>query len=257
MNIKLHTPKSLMTGSGMATAKQLMLSIVATTISIVLTFGTAAFLEHNKKQEAKREMVMVLLYDLANILEQTEKADSALRAGFEQQVAVAANPKLFEQNPFFLIPLLSAIDFKYTETVERIFSSNIETINTLGNVLFAETVSDFYRIRKTYKEEVCNGFMQEYQQKEGIPQYEHVVDVDICSFITMSGIYLCKMKDDFAQCKQMMDVSDADLEAFHQKRQEMAQTETIDSISYVLKDEMIRNEKRLKEAKNKGKRSEE
>lgn len=44
MNVKLHTPKSLKMGSGMATIKQLMLSIVATSISIALTFGTAAIL---------------------------------------------------------------------------------------------------------------------------------------------------------------------------------------------------------------------
>ena len=42
MNIKLHTPKSLKTGSGMASMKQFLLSIVATSISIALTFGTAA-----------------------------------------------------------------------------------------------------------------------------------------------------------------------------------------------------------------------
>lgn len=43
MNVKLHTPKSLKSGSGMSSLKQLLLSLIATTISIVLTFGTAAF----------------------------------------------------------------------------------------------------------------------------------------------------------------------------------------------------------------------
>lgn len=43
MNIKLHTPKSLKSGSGMATLKQFLMSIVATSISIILTFGTAYF----------------------------------------------------------------------------------------------------------------------------------------------------------------------------------------------------------------------
>ena len=49
MNIKLHTPKSLKTGSGMSTLKQLLMSIVATSISIILTFGTAYFVDKNKK----------------------------------------------------------------------------------------------------------------------------------------------------------------------------------------------------------------
>lgn len=51
MNIKLHTPKSLKTGSGMGTLKQFLLSLIATTVSIVLTFGTAAIIDNNKKQK--------------------------------------------------------------------------------------------------------------------------------------------------------------------------------------------------------------
>ena len=54
MNIKLHTPKSLKAGSGMATMKQFLLSLLATTVSIVLTFGTAAIIDNNKKQKEKR-----------------------------------------------------------------------------------------------------------------------------------------------------------------------------------------------------------
>ena len=51
MNIKLHTPKSLKMGSGMTTMKQFLLSIVATSISIALTFGTAAIIDSNKKEK--------------------------------------------------------------------------------------------------------------------------------------------------------------------------------------------------------------
>lgn len=76
MNVKVHTPKSLKMGSGMATLKQFLLSLVATTISIVLTFGTAAWLDGKKKEEARREMVMMILYDLASSIERAEQCDS-------------------------------------------------------------------------------------------------------------------------------------------------------------------------------------
>ena len=149
MNVKIHTPKSLKMGSGMATLKQFLLSLVATTISIVLTFGTAAWLDGKKKEEARREMVMMILYDLAGSIEQAEQCDSMLREGFKMQLAVAENPKLLNENPFLFVK--SSPYINYTETVERIFSTNIETINTLGNVLFAENVSDIYRLRRQYK----------------------------------------------------------------------------------------------------------
>ena len=58
MNIKLHTPKSLKTGSGMATLKQFLLSLIATTVSIVLTFGTAAIIDNNKKKKGARTVVL-------------------------------------------------------------------------------------------------------------------------------------------------------------------------------------------------------
>ena len=55
MNIKLHTPKSLKNGSGMSSLKQFMLSLLATTVSIALTFGTAAVIDNLKKKEEERE----------------------------------------------------------------------------------------------------------------------------------------------------------------------------------------------------------
>ena len=49
MNVKVHIPKNMKRGE---TMKQFLLSLVATTISIVLTFGTAAWLDERKKNEA-------------------------------------------------------------------------------------------------------------------------------------------------------------------------------------------------------------
>ena len=69
MNIKLHTPKSLQMGSGMSSLKQFLLSVVATSISIALTFGTAAIIDNKKKQGEKREIVMMVMYDMYTSLE--------------------------------------------------------------------------------------------------------------------------------------------------------------------------------------------
>lgn len=80
MNAKVHIPKNLKIGS---TMKLFLLSLVATTISIVLTFGTAAWLDGRKKEEDQREMVMMILYDLAGSIEQAEQCDSLLREGFK------------------------------------------------------------------------------------------------------------------------------------------------------------------------------
>ncbi len=97
MNIKLHTPKSLKTGSGMATLKQFLLSLLATTVSIVLTFGTAAIIDNNKKQKEKREIVMMVMYDMYNSLQSVEKADSMLCKLMELQLQMAKDTAKFQQ----------------------------------------------------------------------------------------------------------------------------------------------------------------
>ena len=44
--------------------------------------------------------------------------------------------------------LLVVFDERSSTTVENIFSSNVETVKTLGNILFTEKVSEFYLNRK-------------------------------------------------------------------------------------------------------------
>ena len=46
-------------------------------------------------------------------------------------------------------------------TTENIFKSNIETVNTIGNILFVETVTMFYDTRARYKTDVVDAFLQQ------------------------------------------------------------------------------------------------
>lgn len=65
--------------------KNLLTTFIATTISIVLTFGTASLVDNHKKAKDKRQMTMTILYDLQTSLEQIEKCDSSMREGMELQ----------------------------------------------------------------------------------------------------------------------------------------------------------------------------
>ena len=105
--------------------KRFMLTLGATTMSIALTFGTAAIIDYNKEQNEKREIVMMVMYDMYNSVQSAEKADSNIHMAMELQRQVAEDTSLFEEKKFQLTFHLPVID--YTETTERIFSSNIET----------------------------------------------------------------------------------------------------------------------------------
>ena len=127
MNIKLHTPGSLKKGSGMGSLKQFLLSLFATTVSIALTFGTAAIIDYNKKQKEKREIVIMVMYDMHNSLQSIEKADSLIRESMKLQRTVAEDTTKYNTQKYALVYMIPSAS--YTETTEQIYSSNIETIN--------------------------------------------------------------------------------------------------------------------------------
>ena len=150
MNIKQNTPKNLNTSSEMSSMKQFLLSLLATTVSIALTFGVAAIIDYNKKKNDKHEIVMMVMYDMYNSLKSIEKADSMIHQAMNVQLQIAEDTTLYEQFRYQLIARLLP-RAEYTETTEHIFSSSIETINTVGNVLFTENVAAFYQNRQHYK----------------------------------------------------------------------------------------------------------
>lgn len=246
MNVKLHTPKSLKAGSGIATLKQFLLSLVATTISIVLTFGTAGWLDSRKKEAAKHEMVMTILYDISSSIEKMEAVDSLLRNGFEQQVKVIENPELIKQNPFMFVSMVP--EMQYSESVENIFSSNIETIDIIGNILFSENVSQIYNIRKKYRDEVVEKLRKEFM-KSGISSYEGIRDLDFDTYLSIGSFFLADAKERMNVCKQMMNISDEELDAYSKKREVLFDKSRTDSITKAIYAEMQERLMRLKDAK--------
>ena len=219
MNIKLHTPKSLKMGSGMATMKQFLLSIVATSISIALTFGTAAFLDYKKKQGEKREIVMMVMYDMYNSLKSIEKADLTIQQAMDMQLQIAEDTTKFEAQRYIFAQLMPKAE--YTETTERIFSSSIETINTVGNVLFTENVAEFYQMRKLYKTSVCDSIAKEIARSQLFFSLKNLLNFEFSFHAIVSSGMLKDMQLKYAQCKQMMEVSDEDIDAYREQREQI------------------------------------
>ena len=216
MNIKLHTPKSLKTGSGMATMKQFLLSLIATTVSIVLTFGTAAIIDNNKKQKEKREIVMMVMYDMYNSLQSVERADSMLCKLMELQLQMAKDTAKFQQMKFQQVGLIPQVQF--TETTERIFSSTIETINTVGNVLFTENVAEFYQARGHYKAMVCDSLSNKVSHEYPLASLKGSLGIFYCDYALLSKSYVASMRHLYELCKQMMNVSDDNLKTYEKER---------------------------------------
>lgn len=76
MKIQLENPK-ITNSIHASNFKQFLLTLLATTVSIVLTFGTSAIIEKHQKNAAKKEMIMMIIYDFDKTIEKVQCADSA------------------------------------------------------------------------------------------------------------------------------------------------------------------------------------
>ena len=64
MNAKFRMPKLWGEKKFTGTIKEMALTTVATTISIVLTFGTSAWLENREEEQVRRVLAMTIINDI-------------------------------------------------------------------------------------------------------------------------------------------------------------------------------------------------
>lgn len=193
------------------------MTLAATTISIVLTFGTSAIVDRKKRNAEKRDMVMMIMYDMRSSMAEIEQCDNGIHQFIDLQLDVIEHPEKHSElyaNLLSNIPILT-----YTTTTENIFKSNIETINTIGNILFVETVSAFYDIRAKYKKEVTDGFADNLGR--ALYDSESLSDFNSTTFAYYSRLYFLAMRRDYEQCKAMMKVNEKDLETFSTQREKV------------------------------------
>ena len=197
--------------------KQFLLTLLATTFSIILTFGTSAIIDRRHKAAAKKEMVMMILYDFDKTIEQVQKAESAIHRAKEAELEVARHPEYFDSLRFNIMPAVTVAAEEFSETTENIFSSNIETFNTLGNVNFVHEVSSFYSMRHKYEEDLLVGYKKEMESglMEPIGKF---LEFDFPNYYFTNQLYLNALKSTRDLCMKMMKVSEDEMKEFSNQR---------------------------------------
>jgi hypothetical protein len=245
MNIKLHTPKSLKKGSGMATMKQFMLSLLATTVSIALTFGTAAVVDKNKKENEKHQILLMVLCDMKTSMDEINEVDSMIGKFVEDQAMYLANPDSFDTSGYLLS--WNYIEMDYNRTVENIFNSNIESINTIGNINFVEKASDFYKMREYYNENVTKQFSK--MVTGGITDnYDSLANVrDTAEELRfVSAVNARIISQNYRACRMLTNVSDKELDEYHQNRTKLEKATKFNDEEKAFFDSMIQVRRDIK-----------
>ena len=230
--------------------KQFLLTLLATTFSIILTFGTSAIIDRRHKAAAKKEMVMMILYDFDKTIEQVQKAESAIHRAKEAELEVARHPEYFDSLRFNIMPAVTVAAEEFSETTENIFSSNIETFNTLGNVNFVHEVSSFYSQRRSYQQ-----VLDELKKKvleSGYAQYiESFLDIGFPTYYYTSYSFLKSFQATRNRCMQMMKVSEEELKEFSQMRSVNNEHSEEGTSSQQLFQETIEADEIIRQAKEK------
>ena len=221
MNVKVRMPKF---GKKMRTKKywlkELLLTILATSISIVLTFGTANLIESHHKKKAQRKMAMMVIHDIDESIKQMQVVDSLLRGLRDMQFEIlegrydetldVAGIMMANYDPSYV---------KFAETTQRIFTSNVDTWSTIGKVDFIDNVSGCYILREEYQQEIINELHELMKVKDDsdLPKVDDLLAIRAEYFVACSSGLINEIKAANELNKRIMGISDKDYAKFNTK----------------------------------------
>ena len=198
--------------------KELLLTILATSISIVLTFGTAYYLEYQQKMSSRRQMAMMIIHDIDMSIMKMGKVDSLIREFADLQLKILEGNYEGDINTAHLqLAMLDPVEVDFPETTERIFTSNVDTWSTIGKVDFIDNVSHCYLVRRQFKQKVLDAFHKKIHPDElefNARSLDDYLDVEPDYYLSKTESAISRLKTSNALNKKIMGVSDKELQEF-------------------------------------------
>lgn len=200
--------------------KELLLTILATSISIVLTFGTANLIESHHKKKAQRKMAMMVIHDIDESIKQMEVVDSLLRGLRDMQFEILEGR--YDETLDIAGIMMANYDpsyVKFAETTQRIFTSNVDTWSTIGKVDFIDNVSGCYILREEYQQEIINELHELMKVKDDsdLPKVDDLLAIRAEYFVACSSGLINEIKAANELNKRIMGISDKDYAKFNTK----------------------------------------
>lgn len=135
--------------------KSFLTSVLGTTISIILTFGTSALVERKVKADVQRQTAMMVIHDIDVCADQMEEMakDEEERNNAVQYILAHLDQiaSLPEDTLSLAMDLLTDMDGLYTifdNAKENIFKSSQDIWSNLDNMAFIDNMEQFYRERR-------------------------------------------------------------------------------------------------------------
>ena len=160
--VKLRVPKWQAITSA-AWAKELLMTFIGATLSIILTFGTAHFVDQKQQREDGRQTAMMVIHDMENTAKQFREYVKEEENNFNIAQYVLSNiNQLDAVSPDTVILFASYITadagqlYTYDNSSEKIFLSSQEAWKTINNPAFIDEVQEFFHSRQLLFERLNN-----------------------------------------------------------------------------------------------------
>ena len=251
MNTNKATKIALKSGVG-SSAKDILLSIIGTTISIILTFGTSSLIDHYQEKKSRKLLAMTIIHEIDKDIEQVRQ--SAIKDMDYHNLCsyVLKNTHQLDKLPKDSLSNVCRSYYdvlpEFSKSNEHIFNSSQNTWSTIDNNIFISNIQEYYKLRerldRAFKEDTC--FLA-YIPKEKVVHVERMLevkktngeivtyvveDVDYAETIRQRGIYNLEMQSEHRmnwyntllryksvneENKILMGISEKDLEEFVKK----------------------------------------
>jgi len=166
--VRIRMPKSARAWAKGSMWRELGLTILATTISIILTFGTAALLERCQRGEDRKMSALMVMSNIESfsrtldmMAQDMAHRDSIatwmLSLPIEKLDSIPAEEMMTPINELIALGFLS-----HDKTAEGIFSNNIETWKNMGNFHFIDNVGSCFS-EMNDAEKYWNDWVEEFE----------------------------------------------------------------------------------------------
>jgi len=254
MNAKFRMPKFGRDVKWLAMLKELLMTVFATTVSIILTFGTAHYVDGKAKKAAGRQTAMMVIHDM-------EKSIEALREWGKEdatnsEIARYVMENLDRIDSLSLDTLGSVVNYitnnsdemlqyQLDESCERLFLSSQESWKNIDNASFIDAVHQFFSDRhvifdylntsRQWKKPVSSEAFYQHQleREDGTTDYfdflkERITSKEVIYYLNYAegrrwqiNGFADEIQHISDQCKFTMGITDEELEEYVKARERM------------------------------------
>ena len=135
-------------------AKELLMTFIGATLSIILTFGTAHILDKKQQREDGSQTAMMVIHDMENTAEIFQSYATMEEQYFNIAQSVRTNKDNGQVNSDSLLALVSYLivssgeSYTFDDSGERVFLSSQEVWKTIDNPSFIDAVQEFFQSRR-------------------------------------------------------------------------------------------------------------